>query len=188
MNRVYLDTEYCYPGMKKGTPRPTSADKRQIVQISAIIFNTDNGEEVAHFDQLVRPAYENKLPDFFIELTGITQQQVDTTAISFNEALRKFVAFCDSTPIWTFDKDEEVLLQNCRYISAQWPFAAPFTRVKPLLANWGIDSSSYSSGTLYKAAGIQLSGHVHNALHDVRSMAQAIHAFEKRVESLSNDT
>ena len=179
MKRIYLDTEYCYPGMLKGTPRPTSADQRQIVQIAAIIFDTETGKELGHFDQLVRPTYEKVLPEFFIELTGITQQAVDENGVSFIESLTRFADFCGDTPIYTFDKDEEVLRQNCDYIGLKWPFSEQFTRVKALLPNWGIDPEAYSSGTLYKAAGLDLSGHVHNALHDVRSMAQAINVFEK---------
>ena len=179
MKRVYLDTEYCYPGMRRGTPRPTAADTRQIVQIAAIIFDTDTGEELASFDQLVIPTYQKELPEFFTELTGITQTDVDESAISFSDALTNFVRFCDNLPIWTFDKDEEVLRQNCDYVDIAWPFREPFTRVKALLPGWSIDPEAYSSGTLYKAAEIELPGHVHNALHDVRSMSQAIHVFEK---------
>lgn len=187
MKRVYLDTEYCYPGMLKGTPRPTSADQRQIVQIAAIIFDTETGEELGYFDQLVRPTYQKELPEFFTELTGITQQDVDENGISFNEAFTRFAGFCGDIPIYTFDKDEEVLRQNCDYISMAWPLASQFTRVKALLPNWGIDPDAYSSGTLYKAAGLDLSGHVHNALHDVRSMAQAINVFEKSGTSTANE-
>lgn len=180
MKRVYLDTEYCYPGMLKGTPRPTAADTRQIVQIAAIIFDTDTGQEVAAFDQLVVPTYEKQLPDFFVELTGISQEDVDTKGVPFAEAFASFVRFCDGLPVWTFDKDEEVLRQNCGYIDMAWPLEEPFTRVKALVPAWGIDPDAFSSGTLYKAAGLDLSGHVHNALHDVRSMAQAIAVFEAR--------
>lgn len=180
MRRVYLDTEYCYPGMVKGTPRPTAADKRQIVQIAAIIFDTTTASEVAAFNQLVFPTYEKQLPDFFVELTGITQQDVDQSAVGFAEALEDFIRFCDGLPVWTFDKDEEVLRQNCDYIKLGWSQKTPFTRVKALLPDWGINPNEYSSGTLYRAAGLDMSGHVHNALHDVRSMAYAIDVFEKQ--------
>lgn len=180
MKRIYLDTEYCYPGMVKGTPRPTAADKRQIVQIAAIQFDTETGEEIAHFDQLVWPTYEKTLPEFFIELTGITQRDLEESAVFFEQAFSGFVEFSEGLPIWTFDKDEEVLRQNCTYINYDWPIDQQFTRVKSLLPEWGIDPNAYSSGTLYKAAGLTMDGRVHNALHDVRSMAQAIRVFEGR--------
>lgn len=178
MIRIYLDTEYCYPGMERGTPRPTAADQRQIVQIAAIAYDTSSNQEVASFDQLVTPAYMDALPEFFTELTAITQEQVNQQGIAFEAALAKFVDFVGDAEIWTFDKDEEVLRQNCGYIDLDWPFERTFVRVKALLPGWNIDPDAYSSGTLYQAAGLQMDGHVHNALHDVRSMATAIAVFE----------
>lgn len=179
--RVYLDTEYCYPGMRKGTPRPTAADKRQIVQIAAIVYDTEEHREVAAFNQLVTPIFMPTLPGFFTELTGITQAQVDTGSTSFEAAYEQFFTFCREYPIWTFDKDEdeEVLRQNCEYLNLKWLFRDPFIRVKAMLAGWGINPNDYSSGTLYKAANLNMHGHVHDALHDVRSMAAAIAVFEK---------
>lgn len=175
--RIYVDTEYAYPGMRSGTPRPTSADQRQIVQIAAIRWDTKTGNEVDHYDVLVHPEYLATLPRFFTELTGITQDQVEAGAISFREALQSFYHFCNNDPVWTFDKDEEVFRQNCAYINIPFPFTVQFTRVKAVLPQWGIDPMAYSSGTLYKAAGLNMNGQVHNALHDVRSMAAAIQAF-----------
>ena len=178
MKRVYVDTEYCYPGMLRGTPRPTSKDLRQIVQIAAVIVESDTGLEIDSFDQLVFPTYEKNVPEFFVELTGITQKTIDNSAVTFKQALLDFVHFTNGLPIWTFDKDEEVLRQNCSYIDMKWVFTEPFIRVKALLPSWNIDANEYSSGTLFKAAGIKMDGHVHNALHDVRSMSQAIRVFE----------
>ncbi len=176
--RIYLDTEYCYPGMMRGTPRPTASDKRQIVQIAAIIFDNENEKEIDSFDQLAVPTYETAVGDFFTELTGITQDDIDTKAISFNEAFLQFREFCGDIEIWTFDKDEEVLRQNCNYTAIDWPFETPFTRVKPKLNYWGINPNDYSSGILYRAVGLEMDGHVHNALHDVRSMARSIYRLE----------
>lgn len=178
MNRVYLDTEYCYPGMIRGQPRPTAANKRQIVQIAAIIVDINSGKEVARFDKLVIPSYEKLLPDFFVELTGITQDDIVLSGISFDKAFNQFVEFVGNVPIWTFDKDEEVLRQNCVYTNMAWPLNTPFTRVKSLLPTWGINPDEFSSGTLHEAVGLDMQGHVHNALHDVRSMAKTVHILE----------
>lgn len=178
--RVYVDTEYTYPGMRRGTPRPTAADKRQIVQIAAIIYDEIAGEVVAEFDVLTKPSFQRRLPNFFTELTGITQKQVRENGISIRDAIAQFAAFCGSTPVWTFDKDEEVFKQNAGYIKMKWPLSQNFVRVKSLLPSWGVNPDAFSSGTLYKAAGLDMLGHVHNALHDVKSMAAAVHVFETK--------
>ncbi len=180
--RVYVDLEYCYPGMSQESGRPGEDDLRQVVQIAAIRVNRETGEELEALDMLTHPAFEKKLPPFFIELTGITDVMLQTRGTPFPDAWREFLQFCDTTPVWTFHKDWYVLKQNCEYFNI--PFArSPFTTVKDLLPGWGVDPSLYSSGTLYRAAGIEMQGHVHNALHDVRSMATAVHYFEKLVHA-----
>lgn len=178
--RVYVDLEYCTPIMEKGSPRPTESDQRQIVQIAAIKYDHSQGKEVGEFEVFCRPKYTNNLPAFFTELTGITQAVVDTYAVELGEGIGAFEDFCEGYPVYTFDKDWGVFMQNCGYIKRKFLFSdTPFQRVKPMLAAWGLDPEKYSSGTLYKAAGLTMDGHVHNALHDVKSMAAAVDYFER---------
>ena len=160
---------------------PKDSDKKQIIQIAAVLFDHDKGEEIKSLDILIKPIFHKKLPDFFIELTNINDEIIENQAISFPEALKQFVKFCKNYPIWTFNNDYNVFLQNFKFYSIVNPFKCPFTKVKPLLINFGIDPDKYSSGTLYKAAGLNLTGHVHYALHDVRSMSQSVHVLDKSV-------
>lgn len=179
--RIYLDLEYCFPGMSPTSGRPSADDKRQIVQIAAVCYDASRGEEIMSFDQLAIPIFEKFLPSFFTDLTSITQEMLHAQAIAFPLALQKFVAFAADYQVWTFNADWDVMKQNCEYFGIIFPFAhTPFTRVRSLLPGWGIDADKYSSGTLYQAAGLQMDGHVHNALHDVRSMAAAVHHFETK--------
>ena len=176
--RIYLDLEYIHPNMGPNKGRPTAEDLRQVVQIGAILFDHSKGEEEDNLDLLTFPAYTRQLPSFFVELTGITQKDLEQKGMDFPEGFQKLVEFCNGYPIWTFDKDQEVLEQNCGYFGIE--FSLPdLVRVKPQLPEWGIDPNKYSSGTLYKAAGAEMNGHTHNALHDVRSMAAAIHIWDK---------
>jgi len=177
--RIYLDLEYVYPEMTKESGRPTAKNKRQVVQIAAILFDNGRGEELESFEVLTLPTFDRKLPDFFIQLTGITQAQLDGKGIPFYQGFWQFMKFTREYAIWTFHLDQEVLEQNCGYLNIISPFKENFTRVKPLLPQWRINPDEYSSGTLYQAVGLDMNGHVHNALHDVRSMAHAVHILEK---------
>lgn len=177
--RIFLDLEYLYPGMTREKGRPGEKEKRQIVQIAAIRTGLETGKEYGSFDIFCIPAYTRELPEFFIELTNITQVQVEEEGQPFPEAILKLSDFCQDDPIWTFDADYGVLKQNATYFNIELPFKEEFIRVKPLLKGWGLDYKDYSSGTLYKATGAKLNGHVHNALHDVRSMSLAVNFFEK---------
>ena len=177
--RIYLDLEYCYPGMTKQTGRPSKNDKRQVVQIAAICYDNSVGKELSSFDILTAPKYAKVLPDFFTELTGITQDQVDQKSVVFSDAFEKLILFCGDSNVYTFDKDWYVLRQNCGYHKINFAFEKkPFIRISGKLDEWGLNQNKYSSGTLYKAAGLRMEGHVHNALHDVRSMAAATFHFD----------
>lgn len=179
MKRIYVDTEYMYGGMFHEKRMPRESDKKQIIQIAAVLFDHESGKEITSFDVLVKPYFHDKLPDFFVELTHITDEMVKNNAINFPEVLDKFVKFCGDYPIWTFNNDFSVFKQNCSFHNLNFPFQDEFVKVKPLLKDWGLDQNKYSSGTLYKAVGLNLDGHVHYALHDVRSMSQAVHLLQK---------
>jgi DNA polymerase III alpha subunit (gram-positive type) len=176
--RIYVDTEYIYSGMNETSGRPTSKDQREIVQISAVKFDNKSGKELDHFDILISPKIVSPFPPFFSKLTGISLEELEK-GIPFENAVNKFLNFCEDFSIWTFDKDHEVFEQNFKFHKIESLFPKSFIRVKPLLINWNINPEDYSSGTLYKAAGLKMEGHVHNALHDVRSMSNAIHKLEK---------
>ncbi|MFA6918876.1 MAG: 3'-5' exonuclease [Patescibacteria group bacterium] len=179
MKRIYVDTEYMYEAMFYERRMPKYNDKKQIIQIAAVLFDHDKGAEIESLDILVKPIFHNNLPDFFIELTGINNKMIENKAIPFPKALKQFVKFCKNYPIWTFNNDYNVFLQNLKFHSIANPFKCPFKKVKPLLKNFGINPKEYSSGTLYKAVGLNLKGHIHYALHDVRSMSQSMHSLEK---------
>lgn len=180
MKRVYVDTEFIYADMFHERRMPRDSDKKEIIQIAAVLFDHETGEEKGSLDVLVRPIFHDHLPDFFIELTGIDDLMIKEKAISFPEALEQFLAFCGNHSIWTFNNDYNVFKQNLTFHGIANPFKEPFVRVKPLLSEFGLDPNLYSSGTLYQATGLHLDGHVHYALHDVKSMSQAMYSLEKR--------
>ena len=181
MKRIYVDTEYMYEGMFYEKRMPRDSDKKQIIQIAAVLFDHAKGVEINSLDILIKPIFHENLPDFFIELTNITDKMIENLAISFPEALKRFVAFCENYPIWTFNNDYNVFLQNFEFHSITNPFKCSFTKVKPLLRGLGVNPDKYSSGTLYKAVGLNLKGHIHYALHDARSMSQAMHILDKNI-------
>jgi DNA polymerase III alpha subunit (gram-positive type) len=175
--RTFIDFEYLYPEMTSTSGRPNAQHLRQLVQIGAIRYDSFN-VEIVRFELLVQPTYTPQLPAFFSELTGIEQidmQRAVTLHDSLN-ALQEFLIPC-GTEVYTFDRDFEVLMQNCSYIDFQWQLPE-WLRVVSLLPKWNVNPNLYSSGTLHKAAGIELVGQVHDALFDVQSMAAAVFAFE----------
>jgi len=176
--RIYIDTEYMYDAMFIEERMPRDTDKKQIIQIAAILFDTETGQEIDHLDILVKPIYHTILPDFFIKLTSITDDIIQKNGVDFITAYEKFLEFSKGHPIWTYNNDFHVIEQNCLFHNINNPITEPFIKVKPQLKKWSIDADKYSSGTLYQAAELKMQGHAHYALHDVRSMAHAMFYFE----------
>jgi hypothetical protein len=129
------------------------------LRIAAVLYDVVNGTELAYFDQLVGESDEKNFP----------------------EVLEELKKFCDYYPIWTFNKEEEILERYCTAFSLPFPFRTPFIRVKSLLRSWGINPADYSSRTLYMVAGLTMDSREQDALHDARSMAAAVSYFENRV-------
>ena len=182
--KVFVDLEYIFPEMGWKYGQPKGHEKFEIIQIAAIVFDLDQRHEIAHVDLLCHPESGTKLPEFFTELTAITQQDIDVQALKLETAVDQFVNFCEKYEVMTYNNVYNVFLKNVSYISDNKFPLKPFTRVKPIIENYGISTENVSSGELYKLFNIDLGGHIHNALHDVRSMAHSLAYLEKRSRSI----
>lgn len=155
------------------------SDQKEIIQIAAIKCDHNTQQEIEAKEWFIKPFSLHKLPPFFVKLTNITEAEVKQKGIEFETALKELLEFIEDYPVWTFNNDYNVFALNCQIQNLANPLPK-FTRVKPKLPSWSIDPDKYSSGTLHMAAGIKLEGHVHNALHDVRSMAMSVGEFERK--------
>lgn len=171
---IIVDTEYTtWEGAREsGWSKPDQ--HREIVQIAAIRFDLDSGNETAAFDVLVKPEFNATLSQLFTNLTSITQEQIDARGISYPDALHEFLAFCGDTPILCYNADEDVFRENCALHDITISFTAPWKKLRPALRDVGVNPDENSSGTLHKLTDRPLNGHVHYALHDVRSMGSFI--------------
>jgi len=174
--RVYVDLEYQHPGFDHGE-KPCPADYREIVQISAIIWDMVRSEEKMAFDRLVRQVRWPRLHPRFIALTGITEERLQAEAVIFEQVYEDFIEFVGDREIWCFGYDHGVFLQNLAWHDySAVDIREPFCDVRRMLKAGGVDIEQYSSGTLWRLVPrLDMSdGQVHNALHDVRSMAAAV--------------
>lgn len=175
---VLFDTEFtAWEGSwQRGWTGPD--EHRELIQIGAVVVDADNDfAEVASFDVLVRPTINPILSDYITELTGITQAMIDEHGLSVPEALRQFQALCGDMPAYSYGNDVDVLNENALLNTTSLPnHPAGFADICPLLQAAGIDTTQYTSGTVHRAVGNDMDGHVHNALFDVRSIAAALRA------------
>jgi hypothetical protein len=85
---------------------------REITWIAAILVDVNTLQEIDSLDCIIKPTMNPVLSEYFIDLTGLTQQKVDKKGISFFEGVREFQRFVNSRPIVCHGGDTVVFLEN----------------------------------------------------------------------------
>ena len=85
---------------------------REITWIAAILVDVNTLQEIDSFDCIIKPTMNPVLSEYFIDLTGLTQQRVDKEGISFFEGVRAFQRFVNSRPIACHGWDIVAFLEN----------------------------------------------------------------------------
>lgn len=148
---------------------------REIVQIGAARFDVDTFKIIDEFVVTAKPVKNPVLSDYFINLTGITNEEVTETGLDYLEAMRRFRAYVGADPAASYGGDSEVLNENFGFHNVDDRFddlnIAPWFHEHG--AAYGL-VPSLNSGALAKTLGVSIDSiQEHNALHDVRSIAGA---------------
>jgi inhibitor of KinA sporulation pathway (predicted exonuclease) len=175
---VFYDTEFTtWEGaMERDWTGP--GEYRELVQIGAVRFNLAALEELEEFIVLVKPKKNPVLSDFFVKLTGITNDDVAKNGLAFPDAYAQFQTFLNSTPSACYGWDAKVMRENLTFNNmpaSEQDFDS--ANIGPWFfdvgAPFGI-KGKINSGKLAAALGAPMKSiQEHNALHDSRSIAAA---------------
>ena len=150
----------------------------EVVQIGAIILELEpNLTEVAAFEVLTRPEFNPVLSEYFTELTGITNADLDTGAVSFGAGLDQFVQFCAGTNrVVCNGWDYRALHDNCTWRGVDWPFdAGSIGDLRPMFEKRvGTANNAAWSSNMPESLGLPAPGGAHTGLGDVRAIAIAL--------------
>ena len=185
---VIFDTEYT--SWEGAHPDWGGAGQfRELIQIGAIKLTRGAGwEEAPVFDVTVKPVLNPRLSDFITQLTGITQAQVDE-GLGTAEALKSFDTFIGDAAVGSNGKDIHVIAETCGLQGVKMPFAPrrlgsfhhPLYAALEKELGAPVSRKEYPSGRVYELLDLKLpTTQVHNALHDVYSLAAACTELEKR--------
>jgi inhibitor of KinA sporulation pathway (predicted exonuclease) len=150
---------------------------REIVQIGALMVDATDFSPRLEFEALVKPQRNPVLSDYFQNLTGIRQTDVDANGKSFPEALSALVAFLAAAQIVMFNGyDGQILQENCAFHSIKFPLDPKrMFDFRPLLANTlSLPHNALTSSGLPKIAGIAVNGRAHNGLYDCHAIASSL--------------
>ena len=153
----------------------------EIVQIGAVIVDMEDGyREIDQFECLIKPVLNPVLSDYFVDLTGISQQDVEEKGISFREGVEKFLEFSKNeggrgdTKLASHGVDGAIIALNCNLLGIDVdPALLRAINLVPLhrrLTKCGSDRLP-NSGELANLVGLEVEGRAHTALSDARSIA-----------------
>lgn len=174
---VVCDTEFTsWPGaLERNWSGP--GEHREIVQIGAVLLDAKR-EEAGMFSQTVRPQLNPVLSDYFISLTGITNDDLEAHGQSLLDALQQFAQFCsEATFACSFGIDHEIIQENCDLIGIENPLASvKFANIKQCLCDLAKirNPSEVYSSTLPVVFGIEPQAHAHSGLSDARALASVL--------------
>ena len=184
MTFVVFDTEYT---SWKGCLENGRADwqKKEIVQLAALKVD-EKLQVVDVFNVYIKPTINPVLSDYFICLTGITNEKLDAEGISFEDAYKGFVEFVGNdicySHAWNDEAnlaDGEVVEENLIYNKMTNAFSLSYQNIAPWFkkqyAIKNINITKQCSGEIAKLLGLSaeldaLELDTHNALYDVYSI------------------
>ncbi|CCQ74072.1 3'-5' exonuclease [Magnetospira sp. QH-2] len=147
----------------------------EVVQIGAVRVDPSDG--LREKDQLSiysHPIRNPQLSGYFIDLTGITQAQLDAEGLSYKEALDAFLTFGAGAVAWIANGwDFEVIKKNCTLHGLPVP-DLPIHDVSHWLAAAVSRSGHVDSNTFGSILDLPKEGPAHDGLADARMIAAAL--------------
>lgn len=147
----------------------------EIIEIGAVMVETQNLSVVDEFQSFVRPVRHPRLTKFCTELTSIRQSDVDA-APSFAQMLTAFKPWLYRYQdiVWGSwgDYDQHQLKQDCDFHRLPHPIGAPHRNVKLLFAQAQKLDKKPGLGGAVRMAGLDFAGTHHRGIDDARNIAR----------------
>ncbi|PIQ92163.1 MAG: hypothetical protein COV70_01250 [Parcubacteria group bacterium CG11_big_fil_rev_8_21_14_0_20_39_22] len=155
-------------------------EHRELVQIGAILVDSETLDELDNFLIFIKPTINPVVSKYFTDLTGISQEQIDSQGVYFAKAMSLLKDFFNDFTCYSYGSDERVLEENCVMNEISFPFdQGKFEDVRKIFQTAGIDTVRYQSGTIVKAFGKEPRVRGHDALNDARIIADGLRFIKK---------
>ena len=174
---VLFDTEFTAWESSMANRWLAPGEFREMVQIGAVKIDAQSLATISEFEILIRPRFNPVLSDYFVKLTGITNEAVKERCVDFREAYDRFVAFVGDDTMAAFGRDDLVLIENLDlYGISDAPPLPPDRNIAVWLRENGIHTGGLHACDVAEACGVPFTGRRHDALDDARSLVAGIKA------------
>jgi len=165
LNYIILDLEAtCWK-------HPKGREEQEVIELGAVKLSA-YGEVEEFYHSFVKPVYHPVLSHFCLDLTGITQPEVDR-APSFDRMWMDFEAWvCKDADFKLLSWgafDEELLVQNCRNHRVDVFWKESFTDLKKQYRELNELKKPVGLMKALKREGFEFDGNHHRALDDAKN-------------------
>ncbi len=151
----------------------------ETIEIGAVMVSTDNLAIVDEFQTFIKPLRHPTLTAFCLQLTSISQQQVDT-APTFPAAIKlwqPWLARFDKTIFGSWgDYDRKQLQQDSKHhrIDLPYPVSSHHINLKELFSTSQGLNRRYGMAQALNLANIALTGTHHHGIDDARNISKLL--------------
>lgn len=147
----------------------------EMIEIGAVMICAKTLEKVDQFNTLIKPIKYPELSPFCIELTSITQAEVDI-APTYPDAINAFSNWLDNFDNYLFCSwgayDKNQFEQDCAFHNVPYPIPAPHLNIKKQFSkSQRVRKRQGMTGAL-KLAGISIEGTHHRGIDDANNMVK----------------
>jgi len=145
----------------------------EIIQIGAVKLSGAAGyAERGSLNLFVRPVLNPVLSDYIVDLTGITQAEIEAKGVPFAQALAAFQDFSAGCQAFSNGVDDEWIAANCALHDLPNPFRADdLVNIGPSLKQILGWSGQIFSSDFPSLIGAANTGSAHDGVDDARAIA-----------------
>lgn len=131
-------------------------EHKEIISVSALKIELKKNKLLIQekFNCLIIPKINRKLSEYIINLTGITQENIDKNGVDFKRFLKDFYNFSENLNLYSYGNDyleiRENLYLNSIKSSKYYVWNSKFIDICLYFKKHLIDTKKYTSGTVYK--------------------------------------
>lgn len=159
---------------------------KEIIQIGAIKVNVADLSVIDVMNVLIKPKHNPVLSEYCMDLTGITQEQMDHKGVAFQQALDDFMTFITGGFAYAYGKDALIIAENVALHRADpqgvYGCDTCFIDVSYFMNRFAPETRQIKSGRLWEVLG-QPKPHEaqqHDAVFDCYSILAALRALTER--------
>ena len=172
---IIIDTEYTSWDWTLERDWSWENEYKELVQIAGILVDTKHFNTLDNFSAFIQPKINSKLSDYFINLTKITQEEIDTKWDIFENIMESFYNWSKWNIFYSFWNDWKVIFENYDLYNIKNPFNINnFFDARDIFESFWIDAKNFNSWTIHKAVWIPSNETGHNALWDAKNVVNSL--------------